>query len=595
MNKVVRRLVALLAVVVLSLSNTVTVMAQNETESEYVYEVLVRANLRETPSTDGRWIMTVPAGALVFVLEETQADYWYISYEGVKGYIYTGCIVEASEEAAAEAEELQNIDIEAEENSAQEIAENVTGMTAEEVQAYILQRTAEIRMERMARLAEQNATAEESEEDVDSEEEATDNTDTEEDANIDSEEGVNTDSEDTENTNPEGNTTDENTDNMDDEGENITSASTNSLAGIGLSNVGLAPGNLNSAPGNSNSAPVSEPYYIAEAEVLANARLRRYPSADGEKMCTIPQGSIVQVIDDGENGYTHVAFGENEGYIFNRCISYETGEGGRASRNSGVMTTVALEEAAHVQNSEGVSNSAVLNQRRNASALAASSIASQVSVTASAAEVMETMEQSELAQIVEQQELAASNPVGIQITAMETPVRSGSEFEIANRANMRQDPSSESAWMATLPVGAQVTLLGETADGYTMVQYNGMVGYVLDSCVVDRVDITRLGQEPVLFTITAYCSCRICCGNYSPEVTGRESRTATGTIPVEGRTIAVDPAVIPYGTTVHIDGMGDFIAEDCGGMVRENHIDVYFSDHSAAVQFGIQRRYVTIN
>ena len=122
-----------------------------------------------------------------------------------------------------------------------------------------------------------------------------------------------------------------------------------------------------------------------------------------------------------------------------------------------------------------------------------------------------------------------------------------------------------------------------------------MVGYVLDSCVTDIVDISRVGQEPVLFTITAYCSCRICCGNYSPEVTGRESRTSTGTIPQSGRTIAVDPTVIPYGTSVHIDGMGDYIAEDCGGMVDNNHIDVYFSTHEEAVQFGVQRRYVTIN
>lgn len=128
-----------------------------------------------------------------------------------------------------------------------------------------------------------------------------------------------------------------------------------------------------------------------------------------------------------------------------------------------------------------------------------------------------------------------------------------------------------------------------------MVQYNGITGYVLEDVLVDKVDMSRLGTEPVLFTVTAYCSCKICCGNYSPEVTGREARTSTGAIPQQGRTIAVDPMVIPYGTSVHIDGMGDYIAEDCGGAVRQNHIDVYFDSHEAAVAFGSRRLYVTIN
>ena len=126
-------------------------------------------------------------------------------------------------------------------------------------------------------------------------------------------------------------------------------------------------------------------------------------------------------------------------------------------------------------------------------------------------------------------------------------------------------------------------------------RYIGIVGYVLEDCITDKVDISRLGTEPVLFTVTAYCSCRICCGNYSPEVTGRESHTSTGTVPQQGRTIAVDPRVIPYGTSVHIDGLGDFIAEDCGGNIRQNHIDVYFASHAEAVAFGSKRLYVTIN
>lgn len=46
---------------------------------------------------------------------------------------------------------------------------------------------------------------------------------------------------------------------------------------------------------------------------------------------------------------------------------------------------------------------------------------------------------------------------------------------------------------------------------------------------------------------------------------------------IEGHTIAVDPNVIDYGTKVKIDGH-IYIAEDCGGAVKGNVIDIYVSE-----------------
>ena len=62
--------------------------------------------------------------------------------------------------------------------------------------------------------------------------------------------------------------------------------------------------------------------------------------------------------------------------------------------------------------------------------------------------------------------------------------------------------------------------------------------------------------------------------------------TATGTQVAAGRTIAVDPSVIPYGTEVYIEGYGWRIAEDCGGAVNGNHIDIAVSTHSRALSMG---------
>ena len=87
-------------------------------------------------------------------------------------------------------------------------------------------------------------------------------------------------------------------------------------------------------------------------------------------------------------------------------------------------------------------------------------------------------------------------------------------------------------------------------------------------------------DEWQLFTVTAYCGCEKCCGK-------TDRITATGTYAVEGVTIAVDPTVIPYGSLVDIEGIGTFVAEDCGGAIKGNKIDIYFEQHEDAMKFGV--------
>lgn len=89
--------------------------------------------------------------------------------------------------------------------------------------------------------------------------------------------------------------------------------------------------------------------------------------------------------------------------------------------------------------------------------------------------------------------------------------------------------------------------------------------------------VSYLGE----FKITAYCACEKCCGIYA------SGYTATGTYATEGRTIAVDPSVIPYGTTVKINGQ-NYVAEDCGGAIKGNRIDIFFDSHDEASKYGVQ-------
>lgn len=68
------------------------------------------------------------------------------------------------------------------------------------------------------------------------------------------------------------------------------------------------------------------------------------------------------------------------------------------------------------------------------------------------------------------------------------------------------------------------------------------------------------------FEITAY--------GYS-EGYGENYQTATGAEPVPYYTVAVDPDIIPLGTVLYIDGIGEVKAQDTGGAVKGNVIDLH--------------------
>ena len=84
---------------------------------------------------------------------------------------------------------------------------------------------------------------------------------------------------------------------------------------------------------------------------------------------------------------------------------------------------------------------------------------------------------------------------------------------------------------------------------------------------------------------------------YTHTDAGCDFITATGTTVHRG-TVAVDPRYIPYGTRMFIvsnDGAyicGVCVAEDCGGDIKGDRMDIYFPTHGECIQFG--RRVCTI-
>lgn len=104
----------------------------------------------------------------------------------------------------------------------------------------------------------------------------------------------------------------------------------------------------------------------------------------------------------------------------------------------------------------------------------------------------------------------------------------------------------------------------------------------------DGVIVTADGEvltysKKAQFKATAYTKTDEGCDDY----------TATGT-QVRMGTVAVDPEVIPYGTRMFIvtnDGKyvyGIGTAEDCGGAIKEDRLDLYFNTDAECWKFGVR-------
>ncbi len=59
-------------------------------------------------------------------------------------------------------------------------------------------------------------------------------------------------------------------------------------------------------------------------------------------------------------------------------------------------------------------------------------------------------------------------------------------------------------------------------------------------------------------------------------------------------TVAVDPSVIPLGTTINIQGVGTRVAQDTGGAILGHRLDLWEPSYAACMDWGVQSRQVSL-
>ena len=117
--------------------------------------------------------------------------------------------------------------------------------------------------------------------------------------------------------------------------------------------------------------------------------------------------------------------------------------------------------------------------------------------------------------------------------------------------------------------------------------------------VIQTQQETEMETEPQtelislgIFTVTAYCSCEKCCGEWANKRPLDENGNpivygSSGEQLIADYSIAVDLDLIPYGETIYINDM-PYVAHDKGSAIQGKKIDIYMSSHQKALEWGRQ-------
>lgn len=158
-----------------------------------------------------------------------------------------------------------------------------------------------------------------------------------------------------------------------------------------------------------------------------------------------------------------------------------------------------------------------------------------------------------------------------------------STYYTTTSLNIRTGASTDSEIYTTVSTNTKLEVADNfNMNGWKMIRYDNKGLYVNGKYLSNKpVEVNENKQSRNKTVSSNKLIGRFKITHYAGDTT-----TSTGARPTVGRTVAVDPNIIPYGSRVIINGH-TYIAEDCGGAIKGNKIDIFVGSKSEAYKKGV--------
>ena len=292
------------------------------------------------------------------------------------------------------------------------------------------------------------------------------------------------------------------------------------------------------------------------ANVDETLNIRKEPSPDSDFVGMMERGSIARVIDT-EGDWTKIKSGDVEGYVLSEFIL--TGKvAEKYAENYVTLRATALEDGVNIREDRSTDADIlqVLNKDDSISVV-------EISEEDKDKDTSKDDDITWLTVMLESGQIGYVAQDYVDVDKLYTLAVSAEELQRREEERLAAErAAAEAAALAERQSSS-------SSSGGKSTSYKG--------ATTTPITAASSGESLGSFYITAYCGCEKCSGGHN--------KTASGTTPTEGRTIAADTSVLPFGTQVVIDGIV-YTVEDRGSGVVGNHIDIFFATHEDAMAFG---------
>lgn len=334
------------------------------------------------------------------------------------------------------------------------------------------------------------------------------------------------------------------------------------------------------------------------ANVEDELNIRKEPDSESEFVGSMESGAIA-IVEGTEGEWTKIKSGDVEGYVLSQYVL--TGEVAEAfAKDYVILHGTVLEDGVNIRSERSTTADIVTILDKDAVVTVLEDPNAKEEVSSHVAEESEETTEIETTDDVEKTEDEVENPdvdndSEEDVVWLTVRLEDGQEgyvsadyvdidelYQVAvSKEELERQAAEEAARQAAEEEARRQA--EEAAERQTSTSNRGNnstgsgSGTTYQGSSITPITATQAGESLGTFTITAYCGCSQCSSG--------NNRTASGTIPTQGRTIAADTSILPYGTQVVIGG-AVYTVEDCGSGVRGNHIDIFFATHEQALAFG---------